>query len=60
MSAGTDKSQVVNLPLFDYGIFGAGVVQEVKSVGMLCNLFESIGVECLAAITSPCKSYPIC
>ncbi|HCR2161410.1 TPA: hypothetical protein OND39_004437 [Enterobacter asburiae] len=48
-----------NLPVFDYGIFGAGVVQEVKPVGMLCNLIESNGVECLAAISSPYKSYPL-
>lgn len=48
-----------NLPVFNYGIFGAGIVHEVKPVGMLCNLTESIGVECLAAITSPCKSYPL-
>lgn len=36
-----------NLPVFDYGFFGAGVNHGVKPVGMLCNLIESIEVECL-------------
>ena len=36
-----------NLPVFDYGFFGAGVDKGVKLIGMFCNLIESIEVECL-------------
>ncbi|SAF44034.1 Uncharacterised protein [Enterobacter cloacae] len=36
-----------NLPVFDYGFFGAGVDQGVKLIGMFCNLIEPIEVECL-------------
>lgn len=46
-SAGTDRSQVEKLPVFDDGIFNADVAQKVKPPGMFCNLieFEYLGGE---------------